>query len=165
VKEAARLESVAAPPEGPVDEGGQVTARGAFPPRTDGLGREAGRVGQQLGDGGVTHAGTGQVGVERVGEGEAALVAQPHDHDGDEGLGDRPDPVLHVGVGDGAVDPAAAAVPRQDAVADDTGDHRREALAGLLLGQPGGQQVRGPGRHHGRPGTTWRRARRCGGRR
>src|SRR5690625_6087439 len=36
------------------------------------------------------------MGTDRVGEFEPASITQPHDQDGDEGLRDRPDAVLHV---------------------------------------------------------------------
>ena len=71
----------------------------------------------------------GQVYVESIVEGEQTFVAQPHDGNADERLGDRADAVLRLHVGRPAIGPtvdvARCICPRQRAVADHSSHHGR----------------------------------------
>jgi hypothetical protein len=97
--------------------------------------------------------------VERVAKRQPALVAQSHHQDGREGLGDRPDAVLRVGVGRGAgrpgpgIEHAAPSPPRQPAVADDAGDERGQPALGLGTGSTGEQLGSSYFEHDGEPRT------------
>jgi hypothetical protein len=100
-------------------------ARSAFPPRSVGLGLQAGRVGEQLGDGDLPEVHLGQVRADRVADLESSFVTQPHDLDGHERLADRAEAVLRPRVGDWATGPAveraACIEPGELAVAHDAG--------------------------------------------
>ncbi len=100
---------------------------------------------EQLGDGGTVGGGARQVAPQRVGEVEQALVPQPQYEHGDEGLGDRADPVLDVGGRRVTVDHAAGAAPDQSPVPEHTGDHRGGAALGLGDGQAVQQRAAGGG--------------------
>ena len=90
------------------------------------------------------HAGARKVLLQRIVQIEQTLVAQPQHQDGREGLGDRADAVLGVGVRPMPVDRAARARPDQLPVALHGGDERGRAPLGLgdgdamQKGPPGG---------------------------
>jgi hypothetical protein len=103
-------------------------------------------VGEQLADGAVPERGAGHVPVERVVEVHPALVAQPEDGDRGDGLADRAQPVLDVGVRLGHV--AAPGRPGQPAVPDDARDQAGCPAVALDPGGAGEQQA-GGGRQDG----------------
>ena len=125
---------------------GERAAGNALPPSARALGRGPGEVREQLADGAVAERRAGQVPVERVVEVQPALVPQAHHHDGGDGLADRAEPVLDVGVRLGDV--ATPGRPGQPAVPDDAGDEARRAPLALHAGGAR-QEDAGGGRQDG----------------
>jgi hypothetical protein len=102
-------------------------------------------MGEQLGDGAVAQGRARQVGVERIGEVEPALVAKPQHQRGGEGLADRADAVLGVGARRRAVHAPAPAGPHHAPVADHGRHHRGEAPFLLLHRDAAGERAFGGG--------------------
>jgi hypothetical protein len=107
-------------------------------------------VRQQLGDRRARRLARVHVLAQRVGEVQAALVAQPHDQHRDERLGQRADTVLGIAVGLVAVDHAPGPEPGLAAVSYHRRGQRRRPALGLADGDPvrqrtprGRQQPRG----------------------
>lgn len=136
---------------------------GTLPPLARGLGRQSARVGEQLGHGHLVGAGPGQVPAQRVREVQQALVAQPHHQNGREGLGDRPDPVLHVPVRAVALDRGPGALPEHLPTARDGRHQGRCAPLALRDGEAVPQRAPGGGEQfqifskgiHARDATCW----------
>ena len=97
-------------------EVGPGRARRALPPLSRTLGPKARVVREQLTERAVTERRTGQVPLDRVVQVAAALVTQPQQGHRRHGLGDRPQPVLHVGVGLDTVDPTEPVGPGEHAL-------------------------------------------------
>jgi hypothetical protein len=123
----------------------QRAARRPFPPAAGALRRDSGQVREQLPDGAVPERGAREMRVQRVVEVQPALVAQPHHGDGGDGLADRPEPVLHVGVRLGHLAPAGR--PGQPAVAHDPGDQAGRAALPLRAGGARQEQASGRRQH------------------
>ena len=68
-------------------------------------------------------------------DGRPLLVPQAEHGHGDEGLGDRADPVLRARVGCPPTDRTGGTGPGEFAVPDDAGDDGRQAGVGLFAGQ------------------------------
>jgi hypothetical protein len=107
-------------------------------------------VRQQLGDRGARRLARVQVLAQRIGEVQAALVAQPHDQHRDERLGQRADAVLGVAVRLVPLQHAPGPEPGLAAVAYHRRGQRRRPALGLADGDPmrqctarGRQQPRG----------------------
>jgi hypothetical protein len=122
-----------------IDDAGVFVAGRALPPWVGCLRRNAAEVGEQLCDGAIADGGAGDMGVDRVVEGEPAFVTQPHHQDRRERLGDRAETVLRVGVGPRIADSPPRTVPDHAAVSDDRGDKGRSA-SGRLFGRDTAQQ-------------------------
>lgn len=102
-------------------------------------------MGEELGDGRLTRASAGQMLLQRVPQVQQALVAQPHHQDGSEGLGDGPDPVLHVLVRSVTVHRGPGPVPDGSAAPHHGGDQRGRPALGLGDGDPVQQGAARPG--------------------
>ena len=107
-----------------------------LPPRPRGLRGQAGGVRQQLGDRRARRLARVHVLAQRVGEVQAALVAQPHDQHRDERLGQRADAVLGIAVRLVAVDHAPGPEPGLAAVSYHRRGQRRRPALGLADGDP-----------------------------
>ena len=127
-----------------------------FPPRPRGLRGQASGVREQLGDRRARRLARVQVLAQRVGQVQAALIAQPHDQHRDKRLGQRADAELGVAVG---------LVPSQHAPGPEPGlaavpDHRRGQQRRPALGLADGDPVRQrPARGRQQPRGRFRR---CG---
>ena len=95
---------------------------------------------QQLADGEPGRGPSVDVAAYRIAEVHSARVAQPQHRHRDEGLGDRPAPVLHIAARHRTVHAAAAARPHQRAATDQARGHRREPQADMILHKPSMQQ-------------------------
>jgi hypothetical protein len=93
-------------------------------------------VRQQLGDGRAGGRARFEVLAQRVGEVQAALVAQPHDEHGDERLGQRADPVLGAAVRLVPLEHAPGAAPGLAAIPGHRADQGRRPALGLADGYP-----------------------------
>ncbi len=127
------------------DPGAQVPRR-ALPPGSRCLRPQPRAVAQQLKDGHVAHARPGQVLLQRVGQIDQALVAQPQDQDGREGLGDRADPVLRVGVRTMVLDTRTRPAPGRTPLPAHRGHQRRRPPVPLRHGDAVRQSTTGTGK-------------------
>ncbi|MDQ0942196.1 hypothetical protein QFZ67_003901 [Streptomyces sp. V1I1] len=114
-----------------IGEFGAERARRPLPPGRRSFSAQSGAVAKELCDGHIPHARARQVLLQGIVQIEQTLVAESQHQDGREGLCDRADAVLGVGVRPMPVDRAAGARPEQLSLALHSGDERGCAPFGL----------------------------------